>query len=1044
MGAVLGGRLEAAVMQDEGEAMAKDEANRPSASDAPTVMAEDSPQVEAGSTSQGQAPVEAEPKEDPAAPALPGSPDEGEPPQEAGTAAAGVPELRATSSGDGGDGLQSSRRTSPARRAAGCRGEAAEEPVARAQDFISRELLDELSHEPDDWNEHRSAPTPPLAGFDTPSEQRTPERIETPRNRYYATAHSHQQEVHNREGFMCMDQWDWKTDAPEFVPGSMKAHAMVHTEHGAQQVGSTLSGAFAPHNTWAMAHGHGPSGGRAPLMDSGSNLCSMEGPTLGQLRAQYEWQLRTKAEEVREMQIRMNQMEIEAAQVRASWEVERKSLMRQIGHYREVLERYCIPVKDIDGPSYDNGAIDSLAASCFPGFEPALPSQWSMPETSGFAMACAAVGGCQGESQGVVDPHGTQVSGTCIGRRNEALFLSGSQGGMSVGAAGAVAATATMLGSQGGGGTLGNYNQDASLQPVNSLDSKMRQLGSLLQEDKPPSEGELGAGRGEGACAGASSAPEGSTGGALAADTTAEVAFSNGGSIASTLRAMFPHATIRTQGTAADADAAGGGEDHTLELEHHLHKLENSVGSQVDERALRALQTLNLPEAVEALAKVDELVHAQGGHCRNLSSILQSVCRKIEKRSGRGRRGEEELGPAAPSAGALPWRSGPTERRVPGERPSQSSAPVTGPERRHGSRGPSGAAGTHRTREDFGGGRVARADAHSTAASGRSRRARQLDEDDDAFDGGSDTDELAEDCGPTTREDDHDQNFTRTDSMESQSSALAGRRSNQSWADIHSGDEDHAGAASRRTPMPPMSKEPEHEHWTPRQVEKVARRGFELRRRGDIWDLKISMGGLEPPLTEAGMERYCRWLRVRLTAFRDEHGPESLWHCQGELDFSHNNMSNQMVWMLLETLAKHEVHTAQLRLFANRISQGGVLAICEFIRMNERADAVQEFHLSHNEIDDDSALELLRTLHFQRPKYPPYRLVEGAAEPVLVPVWLRLNHNRIRDPDALRRAAEAEGIATCTAWDRHGCGTSRCCKRECPLVHLCSLNVQTR
>jgi len=160
------------------------------------------------------------------------------------------------------------------------------------------------------------------------------------------------------------------------------------------------------------------------------------------------------------------------------------------------------------------------------------------------------------------------------------------------------------------------------------------------------------------------------------------------------------------------------------------------------------------------------------------------------------------------------------------------------------------------------------------------------------------------------------------------------------------------------------------------------------------------------------------------------------------VDFSHNNMSNQMVWMLLETLAQHEVHTALLKLFANHISQGGVLSICEFIRMNERADAVQELHLSHNDIDDESVLELLRTLHAQRPRYPPRRIAESTNETVLAPVWLRLNHNRVREPDAVKSVVEAEGVTICTANDRNMCGTSRCCCQECPLVHLYAFDVQ--
>lgn len=274
-----------------------------------------------------------------------------------------------------------------------------------------------------------------------------------------------------------------------------------------------------------------------------------------------------------------------------------------------------------------------------------------------------------------------------------------------------------------------------------------------------------------------------------------------------------------------------------------------------------------------------------------------------------------------------------------------------------------------------------------------------------------------------------------------------------SWADIQSGEEEDGRedrdesvftAGSAASAARDENPEDPSEYWAPHRVERAARRGFELRQRGDHWDLKISMGALDPPFTEVGMERYCRWLRGRLASFREEHGAEGLRRCRGEVDFSHNSMSNQMVWTLLETLAQNDVHTALLKLFGNHISQGGVLAICEFIRKNERAEALQELHLSHNEIDDDAALELLRTLQLQRPKYPPRRLQEGSGEERQAPMWLRLNHNRIREPEVVRRSAESEGITICTAGDRQACGTSKCCRRECPLVHLYSFNMQAR
>lgn len=64
-------------------------------------------------------------------------------------------------------------------------------------------------------------------------------------------------------------------------------------------------------------------------------------------------------------------------------------------------------------------------------------------------------------------------------------------------------------------------------------------------------------------------------------------------------------------------------------------KLEAGTRSSIDERALHALQALPVASAMEALTKVENLIEAQGGACRNLSSILQSVCRKVERKGPR-------------------------------------------------------------------------------------------------------------------------------------------------------------------------------------------------------------------------------------------------------------------------------------------------------------------------------------------------------------------------------------------------------------------------
>lgn len=823
------------------------------------------------------------------------------------------------------------------------------DPSSRARDLISRDLLNELSHE-------SHSGTPPLKGFETPSDPGTP----SPRG----VQQSSYQTNHNHEGLMSLDQWDWKTDAPEFVPGSMKGlmdnSVNPYTQH--------------TQATWTMQPNQAMSSvGSNAVLNSGAT----ESARVSEIRSEYEWQLRTRADELRELQQRMQQLEIETAQTRASWEVERRGLTRQISHYRAVLERYCIPV-DEAGTGYN---MEDPQNHYFPVFEPSAPSQWNTGNASGNA---------HGANSSSFDPaaRGQAFGGGSFQpaqANNEGSY--GQQGHFGTGSASAEVA-----------GNAGNT----------SLDSKMKQLSSLLQE------GNTSAGRnGSGSFDSDNLDPDGAGSGY------------SGGYIASTLRAMFPHATIRTKAAAGedgdDDDIAeedfeavenrglGGRrparlvENSTVNIDKQkmgreasvisqmIQTLESATGSKVDDRAMTSFQSLSEKQQLQCLQKTGELVDQQGGSCRNLSSILQSVCRKYEKRSNKN------------AENARDTRSTRRARREDDDEHDAFDSSVSDGDR------------------DF---RDGKASGHGKSWPQEFERA------------------ALRATAKAAREADRERNNSSKDPLkelappEGAGTPISRRSAagSKSWADIEDGDDDDNGKGRF---------EEEHDAWTPALVEKLARKGFELKRcRGNQWELKIIMSQLEPPLTELGMERYCHWLRARLSQFRDEQGQDALWHCRGELDFSHNRMSNQMVWSLLETLAQHEVHTAVIKLYANQISQGGVLAICEFIRMNERADAVQELHLSHNEIDDESALELLRVLKAQRPKYPPRRIAEGSGELVLAPVWLRLNHNKIQDPAAVLRMAEEEGVTVCTAWDRQVCGTSKCVRHECALVHLYSFTVQ--
>lgn len=532
------------------------------------------------------------------------------------------------------------------------------EGSSRARDFINRDLLDELSHEPSGWHEPgRAAPTPPLAGFETPSDSGSPHA------KYFGRGH-HSNHQHNRQaGLSSIDHWDWKLDAAEFVPGSMRG---VMSSHDTQAGGFAAGWAPVAQN----GTGDGPGDG---AVSSGTDMARVS-----QLRAQYEWQLRTKGDELRDMQNRLSQMELETAQVRASWEMERRNLMRQIGTYRSVLERYCIPVEEAGSTNLAVDEEEGPSGLC-PSFEPSASSQWlsgGAPGPGGSGSQSQAGGGFSGPGSAERSPF--------LGPSSAPLF--------------------------GGGGAPGASS---------SLDSKMRQLNHLLQEGQAARRRPLP----DADSSGCTGGREGAEGEALGGGSTY-----TSGAIASTLRAMFPHATIRTgrDGSGEEGDAApdvpseaangrhpepqpsllslgamlSNGDPEAQAVDRLLRRLEQSTGNVVDERAMRSLQGLLVRDAKEAVGKVDELVQSQGGQCRNLSSILQSVCRKIEKRS------------KAPKA-----EEDPSERPADtGRRPRTDSNSGT-------------QAGT------------AGAGASSSGPNSRARRTRRQDEDGDAFDSaGSDRD----------------------------------------------------------------------------------------------------------------------------------------------------------------------------------------------------------------------------------------------------------------------------------------------------------------
>jgi len=967
-----------------------------------------------------------------------------------------------------------------------------------------------------------------------------------------------------------MDPWDWRTDAPEFVPG--QAGPQLQAGGGAP----CMTTAAGP-NIWAVAaspaspSGAGPSGsptwgtmipvvigappsptgassvmmpGAMPMMGPGgvTVATAASGPQAGgmnpamqpavgmqpaqtstssptasaehearRIKAHYEWQVQRQDDQLRSLQQRLGKLEQRRVEVKDRWQSERKNLCHDISKYIAVMTRYAIPLDDTG----EGAAVPQDASQ--------LVGNW---------------GG--GNAMGDGSWKGSPVDG-----------MQGGCGGSPVMACGS-----------GPGRPSSGDGQDL-------LDSKMRRLNGLITEGAQQAQQKAQAAR----AAMGNDYGGGSGSSARGIDEEACGPPVVSGSIASTLKAMFPHATVRTMAAEAEAAAAvakaeeqneqhrkgsdyscnsgkGARRDRDRDLEEErseqrasgrednddegrgeslrLHgapkvsdasdgprerkpsaadevsnvahlppgeagamaaELQRTTKSQIDDRALRALCGLADNDALEVVRRVDDLVKAQGGKCRNLSSILQSVCRKLERRSARG--GAEDITPA------------PEKDPDPDLAATASSSSVARPRKDTGDS--AGGGSSSKAEADGSDGEDGESDDGQQAGRKKRNRTRRRrgnrgeDEDDGGGDGAEGSVATAD--GPQRTEWEEPDAEERLSAAEvaarreeartaRREARLADRRERRRRSrgeasdddddadDVEEDeqDDDDEGEAfgggrrerhkrpQRELPPPPppppppgpllassamaretpaadddedASKKEARDYWTTRRVERTAQRGFEVRRRGERWELKLAMGGLDPPLTESGMEKYCKWLRQRLQGFREEHGAQALRRCCGELDFSNNGLGNQAVWMLLEALAQFEVQASSLKLFKNHISQGGVLAICEFIRTNKRAGAMHEMHLSHNEIDDESAHELLRTLYEQKSRYPPRRPVEGAeGGAALVPVWVRLNQNRIRDPPGVLRTLEAEGVTYCSARNAHGCGPGRCTKPECPLVHL--------
>lgn len=455
-----------------------------------------------------------------------------------------------------------------------------------------------------------------------------------------------------------------------------------------------------------------------------------------------------------------------------------------------------------------------------------------------------------------------------------------------------------------------------------------------------------------------------------------------------------------------------------IEVDRMAHALEEQTENVIDQQARHTLEALPASDAREALRKVSELVTAQGGRCSNLSSVLQAVCRKIRRRSANA--GSSTVGASAsvPSVDSAA-RASDAAAAAPPPPPLPPPPPPPPPRDKQSS---TEARGGTKWRPEVGSSQRSEGSARNIGESDLHQRHREEPRPEDQ----------RPPSGPPGSSDSRETKVPRDFRDGGREGARESARS--------------SGSASARRSSDRGSVSKQGNYWSTARFEQLAKQGaFDLKRLDEstgIWGLKLWMNELEPPMTDEDMQVYCRWLHHRLHKVRDECGLRSLRQIRTEVNFSKNGLGDDALGRLLQALQRSELHVVSLNFFANRLGPAGAHHVFDFLW--SASFPVLEIHLSHNEIDDESALELMRVLS-EHPKYQPRRVREGAAELQFPPVWLRLNNNLIRHPGRLLRTLEGElGVTFCLARNRHACGPNKCGHRglNVPLVHLYTFETQ--
>ncbi|CAE7208371.1 unnamed protein product [Symbiodinium sp. CCMP2456] len=196
------------------------------------------------------------------------------------------------------------------------------------------------------------------------------------------------------------------------------------------------------------------------------------------------------------------------------------------------------------------------------------------------------------------------------------------------------------------------------------------------------------------------------------------------------------------------------------------------------------------------------------------------------------------------------------------------------------------------------------------------------------------------------------------------------------------------------------------------------------------------------------IQKFCAWFPTELHRLKQVKFPKLYVSSDDivlahDVDLSQNDLDDEAMRILLLTLKQARVVIGVAKFYQNRLGCSSARLLSQWIR--SAPGVLFELHLSHNQIKTAGALELIKAVADTK-SYPSAR---PGSNNWPVPLWLRLEHNDIREACFHKEAEhclqtarpDTKGKLIC--WfaprNRYGCRSDNCghcTPNHCPVIHI--------